>query len=161
MFNLIITIISIALVAVLAIATIYYGGTAFTQGSAKAQASTLVSHAQQITAANTLFANANGGTFSNDLTAGSRLLSENYLSSVPKHPESANAYELNTDNDVTLVVGAAADVAKICEEVNASAGLADADDVAAGFQFPATAGDVSTQYGCHQDGTNLAFIYKG
>ena len=42
MFSLIITIISIALVAALAVATIYYGGDAFNQGTTKAKASTIV-----------------------------------------------------------------------------------------------------------------------
>ena len=41
MFSLIITIISIALVAALALATIYYGGSAFNKSSATATASKL------------------------------------------------------------------------------------------------------------------------
>jgi outer membrane PBP1 activator LpoA protein len=51
MFNLIITIISIALVVAMAAAAVYYGGTAFTQGTAKANAATLVTQAQQINGA--------------------------------------------------------------------------------------------------------------
>ena len=51
MFSLIITIISIALVAALALATIYYGGTAFNRGTAEAKASQLINEGQQINAA--------------------------------------------------------------------------------------------------------------
>ena len=42
MFSLIVTIIAIALVAALALATLYYGGSAFNQSSAKAQAAKLL-----------------------------------------------------------------------------------------------------------------------
>jgi hypothetical protein len=42
MFSLLITIISIALVAVLAMPTLFYGGAAFNKGSASAQASRLI-----------------------------------------------------------------------------------------------------------------------
>jgi hypothetical protein len=50
MFSLIITIISIALVATLALATLYYGGDAFNQGRAGAEASKLINEGQQINA---------------------------------------------------------------------------------------------------------------
>lgn len=46
MFSLIITIISIALVAALALATLYYGGDAFRDGHAAAQASKLKAQAK-------------------------------------------------------------------------------------------------------------------
>lgn len=155
MFNLIITIISIALVAVLAIATIYYGGSAFTEGSAKAKASTLVAHAQQITAANTLYANANGGTATTDISG---TLVSSYLTSAPKSPDAA-AYTVTTSNDVSAVMSA--NTSKVCEEVNKSVGLADADLDTDGFQFPATAAGVTTQYGCWDDAGALTFLYKG
>lgn len=48
MFSLIITIISIALVAVLALASIYYGGSAVGQGSDSARASQLINEGQQL-----------------------------------------------------------------------------------------------------------------
>jgi hypothetical protein len=51
MFSLIITIISIALVAALAVATIYYGGSAWSEGQINAQAGTLLNQAQQIAGA--------------------------------------------------------------------------------------------------------------
>lgn len=54
MFSLIITIISIALVAALALATLYYGGAAFNRGQDNARAAQILSAAQQIDGALTL-----------------------------------------------------------------------------------------------------------
>ena len=54
MFSLIISIIAIALVAALALASIYYGGDAFQEGTAKAEASTVVNQGQQVQAAVTM-----------------------------------------------------------------------------------------------------------
>ncbi len=51
MFSLIITIISIALVAALALATIYYGGSAFNRGSADAKAAQYINEGQQLSGA--------------------------------------------------------------------------------------------------------------
>lgn len=61
MFSLIITIITIALVAALAISSIYYGGDAFNSGSTQAAASTIVNQAQQIAAASDMFRAQNAG----------------------------------------------------------------------------------------------------
>ncbi|OXX64915.1 hypothetical protein, partial [Vibrio sp. V15_P4S5T153] len=61
MFNLIISIIAIALVVVLAGASLYYGGDAFNRGSSDAKAATLINQAQQIQAAATLFTASEGG----------------------------------------------------------------------------------------------------
>lgn len=55
MFSLLITIISIALVAALALATLYYGGRAFRQGHALIEASKIVNQAQQLLGAATVF----------------------------------------------------------------------------------------------------------
>lgn len=54
MFSLIITIISIALVAALALATIYYGGDAFTKGGDAAKAAQFINEGQQLQGALTL-----------------------------------------------------------------------------------------------------------
>jgi hypothetical protein len=54
MFSLIISIIAIALVAALALASIYYGGDAFQEGTAKAEASTVINQGQQVQAAVTM-----------------------------------------------------------------------------------------------------------
>lgn len=89
MANLIITIISIALVAVAALMGAYYGGTAFSSGQAKSLASTLVSQGQQIAAAWAIQTADNNGTRNiasiNALTTGTSI----YLSSNPVPPQAA------------------------------------------------------------------------
>ncbi|TLX16877.1 hypothetical protein [Rhizobium sp. MHM7A] len=67
MFQLIVAVISIALVAALALASIFYGGEAFTRGQLKAQVTTMINQAQQISGANTLYKNDKGGTDATDI----------------------------------------------------------------------------------------------
>ncbi len=55
MFSLIITIISIALVAALALATLYYGGSSWTRGNAASNAATVTNQGQQIRGAMELY----------------------------------------------------------------------------------------------------------
>lgn len=55
MFQLIVAVISIALVAALAIASIYYGGQAFQKSALKANVTTLVNAGQQISGAQALY----------------------------------------------------------------------------------------------------------
>jgi hypothetical protein len=81
MANLIITIISIALVAVAAIMGAYYGGTAFLEGQAKARANAIINKAQQIGAAWILYTSTNGGA--RDITPWSSLVTGSYLQSTP------------------------------------------------------------------------------
>jgi len=88
MFSLIITIISIALVAALAVATLYYGGDAFTRGAADAAAAQLMNAGQQVQGAVVLFANDHAGArpvSADDLTV------NGYLSGVPSVPTGATA----------------------------------------------------------------------
>lgn len=82
MFSLLITIISIALVAALAVATIYYGGAAFTQGKARATAAAVTSQGQQILGAAQIF-RATQGRWPDDIN---ELVSANYLRDVPIAP---------------------------------------------------------------------------
>lgn len=148
MFSLIITIISIALVAALAIATIYYGGSAFTQGSAKSAASTLVAHAQQIAGANTLYANDNGGTFTNDVGG---LVAGSYLASRPKSPNAAD-YQVDTSNVVTAALNAQDN---ICKQVNKS--ITGSETIGADSSIMA-----NQQYGCYGTAGNAqTFFFKG
>ena len=79
MFNLIISIIAIALVVALAGASLYYGGDAFSEGSSKAKASAFVNQAQQIQAAATLYKTQEGGSPS----AIQDLLDRDYMASNP------------------------------------------------------------------------------
>ena len=88
MFSLIITVISISLVAVLAVATLYYGGAAFTQGQVEARAAKLLNEAQQIQGAATLFRQDRGALPTNFADLVSR-----YLTTVPDSGWMASAIE--------------------------------------------------------------------
>lgn len=79
MFSLIITIISIALVAALALATLYYGGNAFNKGDAQSRAAQVVVQGQQILAAADLFF-ADTGRWPTSLE---EMVAQNYLKQVP------------------------------------------------------------------------------
>lgn len=78
MFSLIITIISIALVAALALATIYYGGDAYTRGQAEANATRILNQGQQILGAAELFRLQNG-----TWPTVERLVADDFLKSAP------------------------------------------------------------------------------
>lgn len=80
MFSLIITIISIALVAALAVATIYYGGAAFTKNGTKAEAVKVVNAGQQINGAIEMY-KAQKGTVPATLDD---LVTANLLKGVPQ-----------------------------------------------------------------------------
>lgn len=101
MFSLIITIISILLVAVLAVATIYYGGSLFTQGTAKAQAAATLSAAQQVVAANTAYELTSFGAPSPDITT---LVTGNFLRSIPTLPKSIQSFSMSGKGVVAEVV---------------------------------------------------------
>lgn len=79
MFSLVITIISIALVSALALATIYYGSTAFIEARQNAEASQAVNEGAQIDAAATMFVQQEGQA-PHSLQ---ELVSENYLKALP------------------------------------------------------------------------------
>jgi len=83
MFNLIVAVISIALIAAMAAASIFYGGSAFGEGTAKAQASTLINNGQQISGAQQLYMIDNSG---NRADAISVLTGGGYLQAVPTAP---------------------------------------------------------------------------
>ena len=98
MANLIITVISIALVAVAALMGAYYGGTAFMDGQTKANANTIVTQADQIAAAWTLAATNEGGSYDtitiSGVTAAStplRLVTATYLTAEPKPPSNVSS----------------------------------------------------------------------
>jgi hypothetical protein len=63
MSNLIITIISIALVAVAALMGAYYGGSAFLQGQSKARTNQFINIGNQIISSWTYYAVDNGGSW--------------------------------------------------------------------------------------------------
>lgn len=145
MFNLIITIISIALVVAMAAAAVYYGGEAFTQGTSKANAATLVTQAQQINGAITLYTNDNGGAAPasvGDLATGG------YLQSSPVVPPNAASGSFTLSSGDSVVSGVNAEV---CDRLNDAVGLASAPaDVAA-------AQAANVPYACTADNN---FVYK-
>ena len=140
MFSLIITIISIALVAALALATIYYGGTAFNKGSAEAVASQRINEGQQINGAKTM-QNA-------DLAAdpdSTLTFTPDYLAQAPAGwtiPATAHGVASVTD----------AVSSDVCDSVNRKAGTT---TVLADLAAAAAAG--VPQYGCT---TDLHVYYK-
>ncbi len=83
MFQLIVAVISIALVAALALASIFYGGEAFTRSQLKAQVTTMINQAQQLSGAQTLYKTDKGGLVA---ATPAELQSEGYLASVPVPP---------------------------------------------------------------------------
>jgi len=118
MSNLIITLISIALIGIVAVSTLFFGGDAFNKGSAKANANTVISQASQIDSANTLHfldKQANAADV-NALVAGT------YLASVPS-PGSVvdgGSYVLDAANGSVELSGVPVSV---CEKINEVAGL--------------------------------------
>lgn len=79
MFSLIITVVSIALVAVLALATLYYGGSAFERGRAESEAARLTNQAEQLMGAAELF-RVDHGRQPDDLA---ELVATRYLKAIP------------------------------------------------------------------------------
>ena len=85
MFNLIVAVISIALIAAMAAASIFYGGEAFGSGTAQAQASTLINNGQQVGGAQQLYMIDNSGNRANAISV---LNSNGYLQALPTAPDS-------------------------------------------------------------------------
>lgn len=123
MFQLIVAVISIALVAALALASIWYGGEAFTRGQLKAQVTTMINQAQQISGANTLYKTDNGGL---DATDVAQLVAPSasgltYLSADITPPSKITAGEwFLTADEVRVEISAAADIQKVTEAVDDS-----------------------------------------
>ena len=138
MFSLIISIIAIALVAALALASIYYGGSAFQKGSAEAEASTIINQGQQIQGAVALSQiDEDQGA---DLDA---LVSNKFLKEVPSSWASTNTAGvsgvLDSGDVITLDVRSSA----VCLAVEDKAGRDAAVHI--------TAQDNSTAFGCFAD----------
>jgi hypothetical protein len=117
MFSLIISIISIALVAALAAATVYFGGAAFNKGSAGADASTFINAGQQVAGAFTLaFADGYSPATVDDLNSGSSVTNnEVYLAQVPTYKGTAlTTFDTTETNYISL-----ANVSgQVCDEIN-------------------------------------------
>lgn len=148
MFNLIITVISIALIAALSLASIYYGGDNMSKGTARSNAATLVNQGQQLNGASALFRNDNGGT---DVAAINDLVTGGYLASVPAAPANIGAVGWAIDSTHGLFTNEITSRA-VCDEVQKQANGQAVQDVA----------DLDTYtygvYGCINDTTNSKLI---
>lgn len=139
MFSLIITIISIALVTALALATIYYGGSAFRQGGDAASAAKLINEGQQLSGAAAIV-EANTGT-DPALTQTGMVTANALQSQISSWGNAAVARAFSTSAVITPAV---------CAKVNEKTGLKAVDTVAAADTDTAlvvAAGDIKN-YGC-------------
>lgn len=163
MFQLIVAVISIALVAILAIASIYYGGAAFLSSSTKASVTTLVNGGQQIAGANALYKTNNSGNDVTDLTdltppTGDYLNQLPALSGAATGAWAMDTITAGTDVRAVVKVNASDDAGKIaiCNEAAKQAGQA------AVTALP-TDTTLSGQFGCYAlavdpDGTGALAI---
>lgn len=85
MFQLIVAVISIALVAALAIASIFYGGDAFTKSSTKAQVTTLINQGQQIAGAAALYKTDFGTSPADGIVDDASILRGDSATNVPEY----------------------------------------------------------------------------
>lgn len=126
MFSLLITIISIVVVAGLALATLYYGGTAFGRGASRAEAAKIVLQGQQLLGASDLY-------FSDKHewpAAISDLVSNGYLKQIPTAEASGLNAALAAGTTWTMpitknpmFVTDSMSSADVCAEVNLTASL--------------------------------------
>lgn len=125
MFALVITVLSIALVAALALATVYYGGAAFGKGAARAQATKIALQGQQLLAAADLYYNDNH-RWPATLT---ELVAGNYLKQVPVADASGPAEALAAGVTWTMPIQRqpmfllGTESPEVCAEVNLAVSL--------------------------------------
>lgn len=109
MFSLIITVVSIALVAILAFAALYYGGNAWTNSQQKADAARTINAGQQIAGAVQMYRNDTGSV---PATLSELVSNNQYLTSLPE-----GTWTTGTDSVVAAVSEAQ------CMEINTQLGL--------------------------------------
>jgi hypothetical protein len=167
MFNLIVAVISIALIAAMAAASIFYGGEAFSNSTAKAQASTLVNNGQQISGAQQLYMIDNSGN--REDTIGD-FVSGGYLQALPTPPASAvdagDLWALNAAGDLGFIDLNDTNAPAVCEAIAEQGG---ANDIGGGGLTAAatptaaelSAVDANVQFGCLDTaGGDVVFVYK-
>lgn len=147
MSNLIITLISIALIGLVALSTLFFGGDAFNRGAAKAAANTLINQASQIDGANTLYFQDN----QEDAADVGTLVSDSYLGSAPNPGEAGDTWSIANGVSTSENVRQAT-----CDAVNEVAGT----DELAETDLAATLAEMDTQFGCHAVGGTLTFVHK-
>jgi len=149
MFQLIAAVISIALVAVLAIASTYYGGSAFTQAQQKAQITSLINTAEQIAGAYALYTTDWGLARLNVTTLVTGVSGNTYLASYPATDTAAVTGQWQTTssyrNAIIPLAYTGAQLTKFCQAIAVQAGAkaftspgfvaALYDDLPSGVQF--------------------------
>lgn len=117
MFNLIITVLSIVLVAVLSVASVYFGGDIFGKQSAEAEVNRYVNEAKQIRQAIDVYRITENSGYPSSIN---ELVSKNYLSSEPSANWSVSEGALQTDFSDSQVPPE-----RICRNVNEAIGAGD------------------------------------
>lgn len=151
MFQLIVSVIAIALVAILAAASIYYGGSAFTNSNAKGAAAALINSGEQIAGANTLYS----VDHTSSAVAIGDLVTNNYLSALPTPPKfaaPAASWKLDAASTVAFIELDSAAATQVCTQVGLQGGASSATMTGT----EPVAGDLTgVQFGCV--GSNFAF----
>ncbi len=151
MFQLIVAVISIALIAVLAIASIYYGGTAFNQGQMKGQVTALVNAGQQLAGAQALYS-TDFGAKATGLTA----LVPAYVVTEPSKPAAATGAWSVNGTSASIALGLTGDALRdFCIEVSKQSGVIATDAATA-----ITADLVGKQFGCVGSATAANFEFR-
>lgn len=157
MFNLIVAVISIALIAAMAAASIFYGGSAFSSGTAQAAATTLINNGQQISGAQQLHMIDKSGNRA--VAIGELTLDGQYLQAVPTPPSMADgAWDVDASGLTASVVLTALEAPTVCEEVFNQGGVDGVEEDAA-FTDIATSLELE-QFGCFTDAGEVTFVYK-
>ncbi len=141
MFQLIVSVIAIALVAILAAASIYYGGSAFSSSTAKGNVAALINAGQQIAGANALY------KVDQTVSASTILgLVPTYLSAVPTAPRfAAGSWALDAASSVGYIGLSSTSKAQVCTEVGNQGGASGA--TMSGTE-PTAADLPANQFGC-------------
>lgn len=132
MFALIIAIIAIALTVYLAVSTLFYGGDALSNGSARAITASFINQGQQINGAHTLYKNDNAGARLGTDDTLQVLVEQKFLSSIPK-PSVGSAWAIDAEEEYVRIVSssvvAGEDVdasiipTEVCGLINEQAGV--------------------------------------
>ncbi|AOG03281.1 hypothetical protein [Bosea sp. RAC05] len=150
MFQLIVAVISIALIAVLAAASFYYGGTAFNQSSLKGQVTALVNAGQQVAGAQALYATDTGSKAG---TLAALLYDGKYLASTPAKPAAASngTWATNGSTASIAIDLTGTPLTNFCTEVAKQAGGANPVDA----NLPST-----QQFGCVGTASAASFEFR-